>query len=68
MAKNIERKVDGVGCLYVRDGPSREHNKIGLLHQGMPVVVKSDKEDNGYIRIAFEDQVGWVLSKYIKPI
>lgn len=50
--------------LYVRKGPSTVYGKLGTLKNG--VVVEIYEEKNGWYRISYGQDFGWVSAKYIQ--
>ena len=50
--------------LNVRSGPSKEHEKLGTLSEGVSVEVKGYVEPDWYV-IDFEGKDGYISSKYV---
>lgn len=60
-SKTVEVTATG---LNVRKGPSTNHAKIGLLGQGK--VVQVTGESNGWYRISYNGQDGWISAQFTK--
>lgn len=61
--KIVNGKVTA-SALNVRKGPSAVYGKLGSLKKG--VVVEIYEEKNGWYRISYGQEFGWVSAKYIQ--
>lgn len=61
--KIVNGKVTA-SSLYVRKGPSSVYGKLGALKNG--TVVEIYEEKNGWYRISYGQDFGWVSAKYIQ--
>lgn len=56
--------------MFVRTGPRREYDSIGIMYKGDMTEYtgysENDSRDMLWYQIMFNDQYGWVSSKYVE--
>lgn len=52
-----------VSSLNVRSGPSTDNSKLGLIYSGTKVTIEG--EENGWYKIAYNGQAGYVSAEFI---
>lgn len=56
-------RIEGGNC-HVRLGAGREHESIGVARAGETLDYAGETAQNGWHRVRFEGQTGWVSGKY----
>lgn len=57
--------IEGGDC-YVRDAPSTDGKTLGVAYRGNVLPYGGEKADNGWLKVVYKDQNGWVSWKYGK--
>ena len=60
-------RIVGGNC-YVRTAPNTEGKKLGVAHEGDELPYGGQTSDNGWHRVEFRNQNGWVSGKYSRLV
>ena len=55
--------IDGGNC-YVRDAPSTDGKILGVAHRGDELAYAGKTAENGWLKVKWNDEIGWVSGKY----
>ena len=55
--------INGGNC-YVRDAPSTDGKILGVAHRGDELAYAGKTAENGWLKVKWNDEIGWVSGKY----
>jgi hypothetical protein len=60
-------EIRGGNC-YVRDDPTTDSDKRGVVHEGAKLKYAGQKSPDGWLAVVYKDKLGWVSGKYGKLV